>query len=143
LWLALSGVMAEHGDDRRAAWSLLHHPLWPRHRPEAPDDVAAPFQLPMIGLPGCTTAVGEPSMDQLKAFAALVFDGDQEVCIALGKIEKKGRGVQRVGLHLHTLKVDCLQQLAQGLDLSAGIGGVGGLGDRHAQHLGVEAHLGD
>ena len=51
--------------------------------------------------------------------------------------------MQRVGLHQHTLKFDCLQQLAQGLDLATGIGGVGGLGDCHAQALGVEAHLSD
>jgi|SanBayMetagenome_1026888.scaffolds.fasta_scaffold30204_2 hypothetical protein len=43
--------------------------------------------------------------------------------------------MQRVGLHQHTLKFDCLQQLAQGLDLTTGVGGVGRLGDRHAQSL--------
>lgn len=42
-----------------------------------------------------------------------------------------------------TLKFDCLQQPVPGLDLTTGIGGVGGLGDRQAQALGVEAHLGD
>jgi hypothetical protein len=51
--------------------------------------------------------------------------------------------MQRVGLHQHTLKLDRLQQLAQSLDLAAGISGVGGLGDRHAQRLGIEAHLGN
>jgi len=51
--------------------------------------------------------------------------------------------MQRVGLHQHPLELHRLQQLAQGLDLAAGIGGVGGLGDRHTQALGVEAHLGD
>ena len=30
--------------------------------------------------------------------------------------------LQRVGLNEHTLKFDCLQQLAQGLDLVTGIG---------------------
>ena len=51
--------------------------------------------------------------------------------------------MQRVSLNQHTLKLHCLQQLAQGLDLATGIGGVGGLGNRHAQRLGVEAHLSD
>ena len=51
--------------------------------------------------------------------------------------------MQRVGLHQHTLKFNSLQQKAQGLDFATGIGGVGGLGDCHAQRLGVEAHLGD
>jgi len=51
--------------------------------------------------------------------------------------------MQRVGLHQHTLELDCLQQLARGLDLAIGVGGVGGLGNRHAQALGVEAHLSD
>jgi hypothetical protein len=41
--------------------------------------------------------------------------------------------VQRVGLDKHSLELDGLQKLAQGLDLTTGIGGVGGLGDRHAQ----------
>jgi hypothetical protein len=39
--------------------------------------------------------------------------------------------MQRIGLHQHTLKFDGLQQLAQGLDLATGIGGVDGLGDCH------------
>ena len=51
--------------------------------------------------------------------------------------------MQPIGLHQHTLKVDCQQQQAQGLDLVTGIGGVGGLGDCHDQHLGVEAQMGD
>ena len=51
--------------------------------------------------------------------------------------------MQRVGLHQHTLKLYRLQQLAQGLDLATGIGGVGDLGDRQAQRLGVKAHLGN
>jgi hypothetical protein len=41
--------------------------------------------------------------------------------------------MQRVGLHQHTLKLYRLQQLASGLDLATGIGGVSRLGDRHAQ----------
>jgi hypothetical protein len=51
--------------------------------------------------------------------------------------------VQRIGLHQHTLQFNCLQQQAQGLDLATGIGGVGGLGNRRAQRLGAETHLGD
>lgn len=51
--------------------------------------------------------------------------------------------MQRFGLHQNTLKFDCLQQLTLGLDLTTGIGAVGGRGNRHAQALGVEAHLGN
>ena len=51
--------------------------------------------------------------------------------------------MQRVGLHQHPFKFNCLQQPAQGLDLATGIGGVGGLGNRHTQRLGIEAHLSD
>jgi hypothetical protein len=45
----------------------------------------------VTGLPGCTTTVGEPITDQLKPFAATVFDGDQEVGVALGEVDEKGR----------------------------------------------------
>ena len=41
--------------------------------------------------------------------------------------------MQRVSLNEHYLELDGLQQLAQGLNLTTGIGGIGGLGDRHAQ----------
>jgi len=51
--------------------------------------------------------------------------------------------MQRVRLHQHTIVLDGHQQLTQGLDLATGIGGVCGLGDRHAQGLGVEAHPGN
>ena len=49
--------------------------------------------------------------------------------------------MQHVGLHQDPVKLHLLQQLAQGLDFAAGVGGIGGLGDRHAQRLGIEAHL--
>jgi len=88
LWLAISDPMAAHRDDRRAARPLLLHPLWRRHRPEAPGDVAAPFHLTVTGLSGCTAAVREPITDQLKPFAAAVFDGNQEVGVALGEVEE-------------------------------------------------------
>ena len=91
LWIVLTDAMAAHGDDRRAARPLLHHPLRRRHRPEALGDVSAPFHLLVTGLPGCTTTAGEPITDQLKPFAAPVFDGDQEVGVAPGEVEKKGR----------------------------------------------------
>jgi len=51
--------------------------------------------------------------------------------------------MQRVRLHQQALKLDAIQELAQGLDLAAVVGGVGALGDRYAQAVGVQAHLGD
>jgi hypothetical protein len=48
-----------------------------------------------------------------------------------------------VGILLQLLKLPAIQQLAQRRDLTAGIGGVGALGDGHTQAVGVEAHLGD
>jgi hypothetical protein len=41
------------------------------------------------------------------------------------------------------LQLHPIQQLAQRRDLTASISGVGTLGDRHTQPVGVEAHLGD
>jgi len=91
LWLALAGAMAAHGDDRCAARPLLHHPLRCRHSPQAPGDVTAPFDFPLAGAPGDPAAVGESITDQPKPLAAAVFNGDQEVGAALGKVEEKGR----------------------------------------------------
>lgn len=91
LRLALAGAMAAHGDDRRAARPLLHHPLRSRHGPHVPGDVAAPFDFPLARAPGDPPAVGEPVSDQAKSPAAAVFDGDQEVGAALGEVEEKGR----------------------------------------------------
>ena len=51
--------------------------------------------------------------------------------------------MQCVRLNQHTLQFDGLQQLPQGLNLTTSVSGVGGLGNRHAQALGVEAHLSD
>jgi len=51
--------------------------------------------------------------------------------------------MQRVSLHQKTLEVHTIEELAQGLDLTAGIGGVGALGDRYAQAVGLETHLSD
>jgi hypothetical protein len=45
----------------------------------------------VTGLPGWTTTVVEPITDQLKPFAAAMFDGNQEVGVALGKVDEKGR----------------------------------------------------
>ena len=89
--LALSEAMAADGDDRGAARPLRHHPFRRRHGPEAPGDVAAPFHLPPAGAPRDPAAIGEPVSDQSKSLAAAVFDGDQEVGAALGKVEEKGR----------------------------------------------------
>ena len=51
--------------------------------------------------------------------------------------------MRRISLNGHSLELDGLQQLAQGLNLTTGIGGAGALGDRHAQRLGIETHLGN
>jgi len=51
--------------------------------------------------------------------------------------------MQRVRLHQQTVQFDAIQELPQGRDLAAAIGGVGALGDGHAQRVGVEAHLGN
>ncbi len=91
LRLALSDPMATHGDDRGAAGPLLHHLVRRRHRPQLPGNVSAPFDFPLAGAPGDSTAVGEPVSDQAKSLAAAMFDGDQEVGVALGEIDEKGR----------------------------------------------------
>lgn len=46
--------------------------------------------------------------------------------------------MQRVGLHQQAVELDAIEELAQGRDLAAGIGGVGVLGDRHPK--GVLSH---
>ena len=51
--------------------------------------------------------------------------------------------MQRIRLNQHASQVHALQKFPQGSGFAAGIGGVGGLGDRHAKRLGVEAHLGN
>jgi hypothetical protein len=51
--------------------------------------------------------------------------------------------MQRVRLNQHALELNRLQQLAQRLGSAAGIGGVGTLGNRDAQDLGIEANLGN
>ena len=51
--------------------------------------------------------------------------------------------MQRVRLHKQSLKLHPIVELAQGSDLTAGIGGIYALGDRHAQAVGVGIHLSD
>jgi hypothetical protein len=51
--------------------------------------------------------------------------------------------MQRVRLHQNAFQLDCLQQLPQYLGFAACIGGVGGLGNRAAPALGIEAELGN
>jgi len=51
--------------------------------------------------------------------------------------------MQRVGLHQQAIELDTIKELAQSRDLTAGIGGVGVLGDRHPKGIGVQAHLSD
>ena len=51
--------------------------------------------------------------------------------------------MQRVRQNQHPGQVHALQKLPQGSGLAASISGVGGLGDRHAERLGVKTHLGD
>ncbi len=89
--LAIANAMAAHGDDRGAAWPLLHDPLRRWHGPQGPGDLTAPFYLPSAGAPGDSPAVGQSVSDQPKTLAAAVFDGDQEVGAALGEEEEKGR----------------------------------------------------
>ena len=54
-------------------------------------DATAPLDFPLAGAPGESPAVGEPIADQPKPFAGLLFDGDQEVGVAMGEVEEKGR----------------------------------------------------
>ncbi len=51
--------------------------------------------------------------------------------------------MQRVRLNQHTLELNRVKQLPQRLVFAAGIGGVGGLGNRDAYALGIEADLGN
>ena len=51
--------------------------------------------------------------------------------------------MQRVRLHQNTRQIDALQQRPQGRCFAALVSGVGGLGDRHTQLLGIKAHLGN
>ena len=51
--------------------------------------------------------------------------------------------MQRVRLHQHPVELNGLWPLPQGLCLDAGIGGIGGLGDRHNQRLGAQTYLGN
>jgi len=87
LRLALPGDMGAHGDNRRTAGPLLHHPL---RCPQGPSDVPAPFDFPLAGAPGDLPAVGEAVSDQAKALAKSMFDRDQEVGhAALGEVKEK------------------------------------------------------
>jgi hypothetical protein len=51
--------------------------------------------------------------------------------------------MQRVRLHQLPVQFHPIQELTQGRDLDAGVGGEGALGDRDAQRVGVETHLGN
>ena len=51
--------------------------------------------------------------------------------------------MQRVRLNQKSFQLHAIEELPQGRDFSAGVGGVGALGDRHAQRVRVEAHLGN
>ena len=51
--------------------------------------------------------------------------------------------MQLIRLDQHAGQVHSLQKFLQGSGFAARIGGVGGLGDRPAKRLGVEAHLDD
>lgn len=91
LRLALADPKAMLANNSLAARPLLHHPLWCRHRPQVPGDVAASFDLPLAGVPGNPAAVGESIANQPKPLAAVVLDGNQEVGAALGEVEEKRR----------------------------------------------------
>ena len=51
--------------------------------------------------------------------------------------------MQRVGLHQQATELHAIEQLAQSADLAAAVGGVGVLGEGHAEAVGIQAHLGD
>jgi len=51
--------------------------------------------------------------------------------------------MQRVGLDQHPCQFHPIQELPQGTNLTAGVGGIGALGNRYAQRVGVEADLSD
>lgn len=51
--------------------------------------------------------------------------------------------MKRVRLHQQSTEIHPIEELTQGLDLTAGIGGLGALGDRYAQAVEVETHLSD
>lgn len=82
LRLALVDAMAVRGDDRHVACPWLHDPFRCWHDPLALGDVAPPFDLSLAGSPAEPPAVAEPIATQPKPFAAILFDGDQEVGVA-------------------------------------------------------------
>ena len=51
--------------------------------------------------------------------------------------------MQRVRLYEQAIELDEIQELAQSCNFTTGVGGIGALGDHHAQAVGVQAHLGD
>jgi hypothetical protein len=51
--------------------------------------------------------------------------------------------MQRVRLHQQSLELYPIEELPQGRDLTADIGGIGALGDHHAKAVRVETHLCD
>ena len=51
--------------------------------------------------------------------------------------------MQRIRLHKQPLELHAIEQQAQRRDLTTGIGGVGALGDGHAQAVGIQADLGN
>ena len=65
--------------------------------------------------------------------ARSVFVGNREVGSAGQGRGKSAVGMQRVSIHQHPIEIDGFLQLAWGLDLATGIGGVGGFVDRYAQ----------
>ena len=89
--LAVPGALAAHRQDRGAARPVLSDPLRCRHAAQRPAQVTAAFAFAMAPLEQCLCAIGEPITDDPKAFAATVFDRNQEVGATLLEIEKKGR----------------------------------------------------
>ena len=51
--------------------------------------------------------------------------------------------MQRVRLHQQPLQFHAIEQLAQRCDLTAGISGIGALGNGHTQTVGIQAYLGN
>ena len=51
--------------------------------------------------------------------------------------------MQRIRLQQQATELNAIEQLAQSGDLAAAVGGVGVLSDRHAEAVGIQAHLGN
>ena len=137
---AVSDALAAHRQDRGAARPVLSDPLRCRHAAQGPAQVTAAFAFAMAALEQCLCAIGEPIADYAKPFAATVFDRDQEVGATLLEVDEKGRFVCRASACTSTPSSSTASSNWRSAWVSPlAIGGVCGLGNRHAQRFGVEA----